>query len=126
MRRYRRTAIGLALTDVGFTLAALMTSYPVRYSMPPMPLAELAVVVTAPLLWVGVFRAFNLYAPLASRPARAVSPRHWRDQPQHRPGGDGELLVQVVVPAALGEILKAPLRLHPTCAMCARPSRRFR
>ena len=40
-----------------------MASYQVRYSMRPMPLAELAVVVTAPLLWVGLFRAFNLYAP---------------------------------------------------------------
>jgi hypothetical protein len=56
LQRYRRIAIGLALTDAGCILAALMASYQVRYSMRPMPLAELAVVVTAPLLWVGVFR----------------------------------------------------------------------
>jgi exopolysaccharide biosynthesis polyprenyl glycosylphosphotransferase len=63
LRRYRTIAIGLAVTDAACILAALMTSYQVRYSMRPMPLAELAIVVTAPLLWVGVFRAFDLYAP---------------------------------------------------------------
>jgi hypothetical protein len=68
LQRYRRIAIGLALTDAGCILAVLIASYQVRYSMRPMPLAELAVVVTAPLLWVGVFRAFNLYAP-------SISPR---------------------------------------------------
>jgi exopolysaccharide biosynthesis polyprenyl glycosylphosphotransferase len=63
LRRYRTIAIGLALTDAACILVALMASYQMRYSTRPMPLAELAVVVAAPLLWVGVFRAFNLYAP---------------------------------------------------------------
>jgi CoA-binding domain len=63
LRRYRTIATGLALTDAACILVALMASYQVRYSMRPMPLAELAVVVAAPLLWVGVFRAFDLYAP---------------------------------------------------------------
>jgi exopolysaccharide biosynthesis polyprenyl glycosylphosphotransferase len=63
LQRYRSIAIGLALTDAACILAALMASYQLRYSTRPMPLAELAVVVTAPLLWVGVFRASNLYAP---------------------------------------------------------------
>jgi exopolysaccharide biosynthesis polyprenyl glycosylphosphotransferase len=63
LRRYRTVAIGLALTDALCVVVALLASYEVRYSNRPMPLAELAIVVVAPLLWVGVFRAFNLYAP---------------------------------------------------------------
>jgi exopolysaccharide biosynthesis polyprenyl glycosylphosphotransferase len=63
LRRYHTVAIGLALTDAVCILAALMASYEVRYSHRPMLSAELAVVVVAPLLWVGVFYAFNLYAP---------------------------------------------------------------
>jgi exopolysaccharide biosynthesis polyprenyl glycosylphosphotransferase len=63
LRRYRAISAGLAVTDAASIVAALMISYQVRYSMRPMPLGELAVVVVAPLLWVAVFRSFRLYAP---------------------------------------------------------------
>jgi exopolysaccharide biosynthesis polyprenyl glycosylphosphotransferase len=63
LRRYRAIAMGLAVTDAACIVAALMTSYQVRYSMRPMPMRELAIVAIAPFLWVAVFRAFNLYLP---------------------------------------------------------------
>jgi exopolysaccharide biosynthesis polyprenyl glycosylphosphotransferase len=63
LRRYRAMSMGLAATDALCIVAALMISYQLRYSTRPMPFRELAVVVVAPLLWVAVFRAFNLYAP---------------------------------------------------------------
>jgi exopolysaccharide biosynthesis polyprenyl glycosylphosphotransferase len=63
LRWYRTISVGLAVTDAACILAALLVSYQVRYSTTrPMPLRELAVVLAAPLLWVAVFRAFNLYA----------------------------------------------------------------
>jgi exopolysaccharide biosynthesis polyprenyl glycosylphosphotransferase len=61
--RYRGISIGLAATDAASIVAALMVAYQLRYSMRPMPVRELAVVVVAPVLWVAVFRAFSLYAP---------------------------------------------------------------
>jgi exopolysaccharide biosynthesis polyprenyl glycosylphosphotransferase len=63
LRRYRKISMGLAATDACCIVAALVISYQLRYSARPMPARELAVVVAAPLLWVAVFRAFNLYAP---------------------------------------------------------------
>jgi exopolysaccharide biosynthesis polyprenyl glycosylphosphotransferase len=63
LRRYRAISIGLAVTDAACIVAALIAIYQVRYSMRPMPVRELAVVIVAPLLWVAAFRAFNLYAP---------------------------------------------------------------
>ena len=63
LRRYRTISMGLALTDAACILAALIVSYEVGYSVRPMPARQLAFVVVAPLLWVAVFRAFNLYAP---------------------------------------------------------------
>jgi exopolysaccharide biosynthesis polyprenyl glycosylphosphotransferase len=62
LRRYRAISVGVALSDALCVIAALMASYEVRYSTRPMPSAELAVVVVAPLLWLAVFRAFNLYS----------------------------------------------------------------
>jgi exopolysaccharide biosynthesis polyprenyl glycosylphosphotransferase len=62
LRRYRAIAMGLAITDAFCIVAALMISYQLRYSTRPMPVRELVVVVIAPLLWVVVFRAYNLYA----------------------------------------------------------------
>jgi exopolysaccharide biosynthesis polyprenyl glycosylphosphotransferase len=62
LRRYRATSMGLAVTDAFCIVAALMISYQLRYSTRPMPVRELVVVVIAPLLWVVVFRAYNLYA----------------------------------------------------------------
>ena len=67
--RYRGISIGLAATDAASIVVALMVSYQLRYSMRPMPVRELAVVVLAPLLWVAVFRAFNLYAPQHHSPS---------------------------------------------------------
>jgi exopolysaccharide biosynthesis polyprenyl glycosylphosphotransferase len=63
LQRYRTISIGIALSDALCVIAALLVSYQLRYSMRPMPVRELAVVVVAPLLWVAVFRLFNLYAP---------------------------------------------------------------
>ena len=63
LRRYRMIAMGLASTDAFCIVAALMIAYQLRYSTRPMPARELAVVAVAPLLWIVVFRAFNLYAP---------------------------------------------------------------
>jgi exopolysaccharide biosynthesis polyprenyl glycosylphosphotransferase len=63
LRRYRTISIALAATDAACIVAALMIAYYIRYSMRPMPARELAVVVVAPLLWVIVFRVFNLYTP---------------------------------------------------------------
>jgi exopolysaccharide biosynthesis polyprenyl glycosylphosphotransferase len=63
LRRYRAISMGLAATDAACVLAALLIAYQIRYSMRPMPVRELVVVVVAPLLWVTVFRAFHLYSP---------------------------------------------------------------
>jgi exopolysaccharide biosynthesis polyprenyl glycosylphosphotransferase len=62
LRRYRAISVGLAGTDAACIVAALIGSYQIRYSMRPMPFRELAIVVVAPLLWIAVFRAFNLYS----------------------------------------------------------------
>jgi exopolysaccharide biosynthesis polyprenyl glycosylphosphotransferase len=50
------------VSDAVCILVALLSSYFLRYSGRPMPAGEIAVVVLAPLLWVGVFQAFDLYA----------------------------------------------------------------
>ena len=63
LRRYRAISAGLAVTDAACIVAALTVSYQLRYSTRPMEARELAFVVVAPLLWVIVFRAFNLYMP---------------------------------------------------------------
>jgi exopolysaccharide biosynthesis polyprenyl glycosylphosphotransferase len=64
LRWYRAISLGMALTDAACIVVALLVSYQVRYSsVRPMPVRELVVVVVAPLLWVAVFRSFNLYAP---------------------------------------------------------------
>jgi exopolysaccharide biosynthesis polyprenyl glycosylphosphotransferase len=63
LRRYRSISVGLMLGDAFCIVVALIVSYQIRYSMRPMPLRELAMVVLAPVLWVAVFSSFNLYAP---------------------------------------------------------------
>jgi len=65
LRRYQRISLGLAVSDALCVVAALVVSYYLRYPWPvrPMPAGETAVVVLAPLLWVGVFHAFDLYRP---------------------------------------------------------------
>jgi exopolysaccharide biosynthesis polyprenyl glycosylphosphotransferase len=63
LRRYRHVALGLAITDALAVVVALLVSYAVRY---PGHLASgraVVVVVFAPLVWIGVFYTFNLYAP---------------------------------------------------------------
>ena len=65
LQRYRRISLGLAVSDALCVVVALLAAYYSRYPWPgrPMPAGETAVVVLAPLLWVGVFYAFNLYRP---------------------------------------------------------------
>ncbi len=61
---YRAVSIGLVLSDAACIVGALLCSYYLRYhGMRSMPLNELAIVAVAPLVWVGIFRVFDLYAP---------------------------------------------------------------
>jgi FlaA1/EpsC-like NDP-sugar epimerase len=63
-RHYRLISIGQALSDGACILASLMISHYIRYGdVRPMPYGEFVVVLVAPLLWIVVFRSFNLYAP---------------------------------------------------------------
>jgi exopolysaccharide biosynthesis polyprenyl glycosylphosphotransferase len=62
LRRYRRISTGLAVSDAICVAAALVGAYYLRYSGRPMPGSEILVIVLAPLLWIGVFQAFDLYA----------------------------------------------------------------
>jgi exopolysaccharide biosynthesis polyprenyl glycosylphosphotransferase len=62
LRRYHRISVGLAVSDAACIVVALVTAYFLRYSGRPMSAAEIAVIVLTPLLWVGVFQAFDLYA----------------------------------------------------------------
>jgi exopolysaccharide biosynthesis polyprenyl glycosylphosphotransferase len=62
LRRYHRISVGLAVTDAVCIVVALVTAYFLRYSGRPMPAGEVAVIVLTPVLWVGVFQAFDLYA----------------------------------------------------------------
>ncbi|HEU4397056.1 MAG TPA: sugar transferase [Actinomycetota bacterium] len=60
--RYHGISVGLAATDAACIVVALLAAYQIRYSMRLMPLRELVMVVVAPLVWIAVFRAFNLYS----------------------------------------------------------------
>jgi exopolysaccharide biosynthesis polyprenyl glycosylphosphotransferase len=63
-QRYRLISLGQALGDAACILASLVGAYYIRYGgVRPMPYEEFMIVLVAPLLWVGVFRSFNLYAP---------------------------------------------------------------
>ena len=62
LRRYHRISVGLAASDAACVIAALVSSYYLRYSGRPMPAGEIAVIVLTPVLWVAVFQAFDLYA----------------------------------------------------------------
>jgi exopolysaccharide biosynthesis polyprenyl glycosylphosphotransferase len=59
--RYQRVSIGLAISDAACVALALVVSYYFRFPSQSMAFAETAVVVLAPLLWIAVFHAFNLY-----------------------------------------------------------------
>jgi exopolysaccharide biosynthesis polyprenyl glycosylphosphotransferase len=63
LRRYRAIARWLAVSDAACILAALLGAYAVRYPDRHLPGGELAAIALAPLVWVGVFSAFDLYAP---------------------------------------------------------------
>jgi exopolysaccharide biosynthesis polyprenyl glycosylphosphotransferase len=59
-RRYRVIAYGLVLTDAACILIALITAYFARFQTLRTPYA--LAMVAAPVLWAGVFRAFDLYS----------------------------------------------------------------
>jgi exopolysaccharide biosynthesis polyprenyl glycosylphosphotransferase len=61
--RYRDIAVGLAFSDAGCVVAALLASYALRYPGQLVPAPEALVVALAPLIWVAVFYSFDLYAP---------------------------------------------------------------
>jgi exopolysaccharide biosynthesis polyprenyl glycosylphosphotransferase len=62
-RRYWRISIWLAASDALCISAALVMSYALRFGLRPMPLRYALVTITAPIIWMGVFYAFGLYAP---------------------------------------------------------------
>jgi exopolysaccharide biosynthesis polyprenyl glycosylphosphotransferase len=64
LRRYRRIAIWLAVSDAACVVVALLSSYYLRYpAAHVIPLRESIAIFLSPLLWVGVFHTFDLYAP---------------------------------------------------------------
>jgi exopolysaccharide biosynthesis polyprenyl glycosylphosphotransferase len=64
LRRYRGISVGLAVSDAVCIVVALVFSYYLRYPAADlMPVQESIVVAVSPLLWVGVFHTFDLYAP---------------------------------------------------------------
>ncbi len=63
LRRYRHVAVGLALTDALAVVVALLGSYALRYPGHLVSAHEAVVIALAPLVWIGVFATFNLYAP---------------------------------------------------------------
>jgi exopolysaccharide biosynthesis polyprenyl glycosylphosphotransferase len=63
LRRYRHVAIGLALTDALAVVMALLASYALRHPGHLLSAREAVVIALAPLVWIGVFGTFNLYAP---------------------------------------------------------------
>ncbi|HYP24526.1 MAG TPA: sugar transferase [Actinomycetota bacterium] len=62
-RLYRRIAAKLALADAACLVFALMVSYLVRFGFSPLPGEWVALVATAPFVWIGVFHAFHLHSP---------------------------------------------------------------
>jgi exopolysaccharide biosynthesis polyprenyl glycosylphosphotransferase len=62
LRRYHHIAMGLVVSDAICVVVALVSAYFLRYPDRPMPAAEIAVIVLTPIIWVGVFQAFDLYA----------------------------------------------------------------
>jgi exopolysaccharide biosynthesis polyprenyl glycosylphosphotransferase len=63
LRRYRRIAIGLVLSDAICVVVALLVSYALRYQGELVPAREAVVLAIAPLVWIAVFATFHLYAP---------------------------------------------------------------
>jgi exopolysaccharide biosynthesis polyprenyl glycosylphosphotransferase len=69
IRRYRKIALGLAASDAAAICAALLISYWVRFDVQRLPSRELVLFTLAPLVWVLVFQAFNLYNLMYLSPA---------------------------------------------------------
>ena len=67
--RYKAVGFELAASDALCVLAALLVAYGLRFGTAPLPLSFLAVVATAPVIWVTVFRAFQLHQPYELAPA---------------------------------------------------------
>ena len=63
LRRYRKVAMGLALSDALCVILALLASYALRYPGELVPVREAVVISIAPLVWIVVFYTFNLYDP---------------------------------------------------------------
>ena len=61
--RYRKIAVGLAVSDAVCVMLALLLSYAVRYPGELVPAREALVIALAPLVWIVVFYTFNLYDP---------------------------------------------------------------
>jgi exopolysaccharide biosynthesis polyprenyl glycosylphosphotransferase len=64
-RRYRRIGLGMMVSDALCACAALLLAYQLGglSSIWSMSLVERVALLLAPLLWVGLFQAFSLYAP---------------------------------------------------------------
>jgi exopolysaccharide biosynthesis polyprenyl glycosylphosphotransferase len=63
LRRYRQVGVGLVVSDAACMVVALVASYALRYPGELVPAHDAAVLALAPLLWIGVFHTFDLYAP---------------------------------------------------------------
>jgi exopolysaccharide biosynthesis polyprenyl glycosylphosphotransferase len=61
-RRYRKIALGLAASDAVAICVALLVAYWVRFEVQLLPSRELLLLALAPVVWVLVFQAFNLYS----------------------------------------------------------------
>jgi exopolysaccharide biosynthesis polyprenyl glycosylphosphotransferase len=72
IRRYRGICLSMAASDGIVVCLALAFAYWVRHGVGTLPLAELVLIVAAPLVWVLVFQAFSLYSPLHLSPAEEI------------------------------------------------------
>ncbi|MGH2739327.1 MAG: sugar transferase [Actinomycetota bacterium] len=59
---YRRIAVAMALTDAAAVMVALIVSYLLWLGGRQLPLDFLVIILLSPIVWVGVFRGFRLYA----------------------------------------------------------------
>ena len=63
LHRYSQVALGLALSDALCVVVALLVSHALRYPGQLVTAREAVVIAVAPLVWIGVFYTFDLYAP---------------------------------------------------------------
>ena len=102
LRRYRRVAKGLALSDALCVMVALLASYALRYPGELVPAREAVVIALAPLVWIVVFYTLRSVRPPAPVGPRRAAPRHRGLRGGDRPAGHGELLVPGVLLPGLG------------------------